>query len=173
VIKETKGYKTSADYSKPPEQTLSSQPVGGGERGTEDYLAVTAKKMQDEGIKVDTKVLLGKPAQAIIFHAEHNSCDLIVMAGHGRGPLGRWLRGSVANKVFRGCCTPVLMVRGPGCIPVTSRISLPVGITSLSAISASCNFGPQVPSKWSQPNAVFRRPGCTWITSDCRQGSTP
>ena len=88
VIRETKGYKRSADYSKPPEQTLSSQPVGGREKGTEDYLAVTAWKMQYEVIKVDTKVLLAKPAQAIIFHAEHNSCDLIVMAGHRRGSLG-------------------------------------------------------------------------------------
>jgi nucleotide-binding universal stress UspA family protein len=117
VIKETKGYKQAADYSKPPEQTLASQAKGGKEKDVEQYLAVAAKKMQDEGIKVQTKVLLGKPAQAIVFYAEHNPCDLIVMAGHGRGRLGRLLSSSVCLKVFRGTCKPVLMVRGPGCVP--------------------------------------------------------
>ena len=117
VIKESKGYKRVADYSKPPEQTMVSQAVGGKEKEAEQYLTVTAKRMQDEGIKVETKILLGKPAEAIVFHAGHDSCDLIVMASHGRSGMGRWLRGSVADKVFKGCCTPTLKIRGPGCIP--------------------------------------------------------
>jgi nucleotide-binding universal stress UspA family protein len=32
------------------------------------------------------------------------------MASHGRGGLGRWLMGSVANKVTRGATKPVLVI---------------------------------------------------------------
>jgi len=117
VIKATKGYKQAPDYTKPPEQQLKSEAKGGKEKDAEQYLAVIAKKMLEDGVKTETKVLLGKAAQAIIFYAEHNPCDVIVMAGHGRGCLGRLLRGSVCLKVFRGTCKPVLMVRGPGCVP--------------------------------------------------------
>lgn len=117
IIKATKGYKQAPDYSKPPEQQLQSQAKGGKEKEAEQYLAVTAKKLLEDGIKTETKVLLGEPAQAIVFYAEHNPCDIVVMAGHGRGRLGRAFFGSVCLKVFRGTCKPVLMVRGPGCVP--------------------------------------------------------
>ncbi|MBM4445679.1 MAG: universal stress protein [Chloroflexi bacterium] len=117
VIKGTKGYKQAPDYSKPPEQQLQTQAKGGKEKDAEQYLAVIAKKLLEAGVKTETKVLLGDPAQAIVFYAEHNPCDVIVMASHGRGSLGRALLGSAALKVFRGTCKPVLMVRGPGCVP--------------------------------------------------------
>jgi nucleotide-binding universal stress UspA family protein len=38
--------------------------------------------------------------------------DLVVMATHGRGPLGRAWRGSVADGLLRRASVPVLLVRG-------------------------------------------------------------
>jgi nucleotide-binding universal stress UspA family protein len=117
VIRESKGYRRTTDYSKTPTSPPVTEPAGKKEREAEKYLAVMAKNLQDVGIKVETKILLGDPAQAILFHAEHDTCDLIVMAAHGRSGLGRLLKGSVSGKVFRGTCKPILMVRGPGCVP--------------------------------------------------------
>ena len=113
VVKGTKGYEQVTDYTKPPAQQASARPAGGKEKKAEDYLSVIAKKMQDQGIKVQTKVLLGKPGQAIAFYAEHNPCDLITMASHGRSGLLRWVRGSVADRVFRYTSKPILKVRAP------------------------------------------------------------
>ena len=33
------------------------------------------------------------------------------MSTHGRSGIGRWVYGSVADKVLRGSATPVLLVR--------------------------------------------------------------
>jgi nucleotide-binding universal stress UspA family protein len=113
VAKGTKGYKEVTDYTKPPAQQAAIQPRGGTEKKAEEYLAVIAKKMQDQGIKVQTKVILGKPGEALAFHATHNPCDLIVIASHGRSGVSRWIRGSVADQVFRLTSKSVLVVRGP------------------------------------------------------------
>ena len=115
VIKSTKGYKRGTGY--PLGEKPISQPAGKQEKKIEEYLTRIAKKLEDEGIKVQTRILLGKPAEAIVFYAEHNPCDVIVMATHGRAGLGRWLRGSVADKVLRNSITPVLMIRRPGGVP--------------------------------------------------------
>jgi nucleotide-binding universal stress UspA family protein len=40
-----------------------------------------------------------------------NGCDLIVMSTHGRSGIGRWVYGSVADKVLRSSSLPVLLVR--------------------------------------------------------------
>jgi len=117
VIEGTKGYKMVIDHSKAPDLQMKREARGGKEKKAEQYLEAVAKKLQDEGIKAETHVLLGKPAHAIVFYADRNPCDLIVMSGHGRGSLGRLLRGSVCLDVFRGSSKPVLMVRGQACMP--------------------------------------------------------
>ena len=43
-----------------------------------------------------------------------NKVDLIVMASHGRSGANRWAYGSVADKVLRSTCVPVLLVKAPG-----------------------------------------------------------
>ena len=91
--------------------------VGKKERQGQKYLDRIAKGLQSKAIKVKTEVLMGDPAQEITFAAEHGECDLIIMASHGRSGPSRWAFGSVADKVFRASCVPVLMVRGPGCAP--------------------------------------------------------
>lgn len=115
AIKSTKGYKRVTGYSMG--ERPVSQPAGKKEMDLQNYLAGVAKKLEDEGIKVQTKIVLGKAAQAIIFYAEHNPCDTIIMATRGRTGLSRWMRGSVAASVLRGSVMPVLMVKSPSSPP--------------------------------------------------------
>ncbi|OGO06013.1 MAG: hypothetical protein A2Y60_05020 [Chloroflexi bacterium RBG_13_54_9] len=63
------------------------------------------------------QVLMGNPPEEIASYAEESGVDLIVMASHGRSGPSRWAYGSVAEKVFRSSCVPVMMVRAPGCFP--------------------------------------------------------
>jgi nucleotide-binding universal stress UspA family protein len=47
--------------------------------------------------------------------AEDNKVDLIVIASHGRSGISRWVYGSVADRLLRSSCAPILMIRAPGC----------------------------------------------------------
>jgi nucleotide-binding universal stress UspA family protein len=55
----------------------------------------------------------GSPAFAIIDYAREHHIDLIIMGTHGRGPLGHFLMGSVAERVVRLAGCPVLTIRQP------------------------------------------------------------
>jgi nucleotide-binding universal stress UspA family protein len=98
-------------------QQLVPEAFGKKEKQAQRYLDRIAKVMAAKGINVSTEVLLWKPAEAIVGYAKQLGCDLIVMASHGRSGPSRWAHGSVADKVLRGSCIPVLMIRAPGCVP--------------------------------------------------------
>ncbi len=85
------------------------------EKATE-YLEGVVKGMNYEGIEVHGKVIVGKAAEELATYAEENHVDLIVMATHGHSGPSRWVFGSVAERILRSACIPVLMVRAPGCI---------------------------------------------------------
>lgn len=72
----------------------------------DDYLE--RKKAELPGLAISTNAVAADAASGILERAEHN--DLILMASHGRGGLGRWLMGSVAHKVVRGATISVLVV---------------------------------------------------------------
>ena len=55
-------------------------------------------------------------ADTLAQWAEKNEVDLIVIASHGRSGISRWVMGSVADRVLRSACVPVLMIRAPGCV---------------------------------------------------------
>lgn len=118
VTERIKGYRVISDYSQPLGERLAPEAVGKKERQAQKYLNRVAQGLKDKGINVQTLVLLGNPAEEIVFYADTKHCDLIVMASHGRSGPSRWVHGSVADKVFRASCVPVLMVRAPGCITV-------------------------------------------------------
>jgi len=118
VVERTKGYRKVVDASKQPEEQVVTEAVSRKERDARSYLTKMAKKLSDRGLVVHDKVVIGDAAQAIIYHAEHSPCDIIVMASHGRSGVGRWALGSVADKVFRASAVPVLMVRSRGNMPV-------------------------------------------------------
>jgi nucleotide-binding universal stress UspA family protein len=91
--------------------------LGKKEKQAQRYLGRIAKGMEAKGFKVRTEVLLWPPAEAIALYAEHSGTDIIIMSSHGRSGPSRWAHGSVADKVLRASCVPVLMVRAPGCVP--------------------------------------------------------
>jgi nucleotide-binding universal stress UspA family protein len=116
VTERVQGYIAFEDPSQPLGQRLAPEASGKKEKQAQRYLDRIAKAMEAKGIKVDTEVLLGDPAEEIVIYAQHPGCDIIVMSSHGRSGPSRWAHGSVADKVFRASCVPVLMVRAPGCV---------------------------------------------------------
>jgi nucleotide-binding universal stress UspA family protein len=61
--------------------------------------------------KVESTVLMGRPAAELDVRARESETDLIVMATHGRGPVSRVWLGSVADELVRHTPSPVLLVR--------------------------------------------------------------
>lgn len=80
-----------------------------------EYLKKTADSLKLDNIKVDYKVLFGKPAEVLGKWAPENGVDLIILSTHGRSGVSRLLWGSVADKILRITCAPVFMIRAPGC----------------------------------------------------------
>jgi nucleotide-binding universal stress UspA family protein len=101
----------------PPAQRMVPEAFGKKEKQADRYLSRIAEKLESKGVKVHTEVLLWPPGEAIASYAEQNGADIIVMSSHGRSGPSRWAHGSVAGKVLRASCVPVLMVRAPGCVP--------------------------------------------------------
>jgi nucleotide-binding universal stress UspA family protein len=80
-------------------------------REAEAYLDSKAKSFRDAGLQVECVVEEGSPEEIIVRHAEENGVNLIALATHGTGGLGRALLGSVADHVLRHSHVPVLCVR--------------------------------------------------------------
>lgn len=78
-------------------------------RRLENYLEQIGKKFTDEFVRF--RVEKGRAAEVIIDAAAADQETLIAMATHGHSGLGRWLIGSVAEKVLRAACNPLLLVR--------------------------------------------------------------
>jgi glycine betaine transporter len=76
----------------------------------EQRLAALKQSAAALGLAVDTLVLSGRPAHAIIEHAKEGGFDLIVMGTHGRTGLSHAVIGSVAERVVRKAPCPVLIV---------------------------------------------------------------
>lgn len=76
-----------------------------------NYLDRVASDLRSAGYAVSTEVSHNNPADAITEYAERHHVDLIAMATHGRGGLGRWIFGSVTQKVVPGTKIPLLVVR--------------------------------------------------------------
>jgi nucleotide-binding universal stress UspA family protein len=101
--------------SRPQGGRLIPEATGKLQKQAQRYLDRIAEQMKAKGINASTQVLLWSPAEAIVGFAEETGCDVIVMSSHGRSGPSRWAYGSVAEKVFRATCVPVLMIRAPGC----------------------------------------------------------
>lgn len=76
------------------------------------YLGAMETALRQRGVDVEIVIPVGvNSATGILHTARDGLVDMIVIASHGRGALGKVLLGSVADKVLRGSDLPVLLVR--------------------------------------------------------------
>ncbi|MEO8391797.1 MAG: universal stress protein [Chloroflexota bacterium] len=74
------------------------------------YLEQVAEDLRAEGFHVDTLILYGDAATIIVETASARKVDAIAMSTHGRSGFGRWLFGSVTNKVLSAAPCPVFVI---------------------------------------------------------------
>jgi nucleotide-binding universal stress UspA family protein len=77
----------------------------------ETYLQRLYGGHDNRHLSLDVQTCAGDVADAIISYADAQQIDLIVMSSHGRSGLGRWLHGSVAEKVLRGANCATMIIR--------------------------------------------------------------
>ena len=80
------------------------------ERRAEANLREVAERLREQGVEVDSKIVLGTPAEQIARTAEDEGCDLIAMSTHGRNLIARGVLGSVTDKVIHSVSVPVLTI---------------------------------------------------------------
>ena len=78
--------------------------------GTEAVEAIAAQA-EDAGVAVETAIETGIVHRSIVDYVDNEGIDLVVMGTHGRTGVGRFLLGSVAEKVIRTADAPVMTVR--------------------------------------------------------------
>ncbi|OEU51112.1 MAG: hypothetical protein BA872_09125 [Desulfobacterales bacterium C00003060] len=79
-------------------------------RAGENKMQVFCDKHLKGFSNLDTKVVVGDPAEEIVKFTDEKGIDLIVMGTHGRKGLDRTLMGSVADQVIKNASVPVLTV---------------------------------------------------------------
>lgn len=112
----------------------------GTETGAESYLEGVAKTLSSENLSAECCVCSGVPAETIIAFADTKDVDLIVMSTHGRSGIGRWVYGSVADKVLRGADVPVLLIRAAedtqaAYVPRCQRLLVPLDGSELAELA--------------------------------------
>ncbi|MBI4299931.1 MAG: universal stress protein [Chloroflexi bacterium] len=76
-----------------------------------EYLDRIEKTLKKAGVEVSSEVSSGSAAAEILRYAEAHEVDLIAMSTHGRSAIGRWVFGSVTEKVLHAAKTSVLIAR--------------------------------------------------------------
>ena len=95
-------------HTPPGGDAISDQVAANNE--AEAYLAAVAERIRPSAPELQTATTYGPAAEMILAERRVRDADLIVMATHGRGGLGRLLYGSVADQVLRASPVPVLLV---------------------------------------------------------------
>jgi len=98
--------------------------TGGGEDGVQrvqdEWNALVQEEMDEaeqmiagSGVTVERLIAEGEPDEVIVAAIARRGADMIAMASHGRGAIGRAIFGSVADRVARASTVPVLILRTP------------------------------------------------------------
>jgi nucleotide-binding universal stress UspA family protein len=77
----------------------------------QDYLRDLSDSLSNNDIPTTTTVRIGDPSDSIASEAAREPDTLVAMTTHGRSGIGRWLLGSVTDRVLHTTTNPLLMVR--------------------------------------------------------------
>jgi nucleotide-binding universal stress UspA family protein len=178
---------TALDHEAPEQKTYAHETVERIRPMAENYLAGVAEEFRRDGIDVETKVAGGRAVPQIVEYAEQEDVGLIAMSTHGRSGLTRWVVGSVADKILRGCERPVLLVRprdegasgeaegrlskiivpldgskdAEAALPFAEELSKALGLEiiliQVIGIETAVHFVPMAPDNWPVPSDILRR----------------
>jgi nucleotide-binding universal stress UspA family protein len=101
-----------------PLRSLTGGPVASAEEVASIFqesargdLTTAAERWDGIAPTYEIAVGVGDPAETILALGKDHNADLIVIASHGRGALGRWTFGSVADRLSRTSTVPVMIIR--------------------------------------------------------------
>ncbi len=137
------------------------------EAGSPDFdarLEAVAAPLRSDRRTVGTEVRTGDVAGEILDAAA--GFDLIVMATHGRGAAGRFLFGSVADRISSHSTTPTLLVRAGTAeteSPSTARVMVPLDGSDLAELALP--IASTIASRMSLPLHLLRSVGLDDVRS--------
>lgn len=104
---------TTVGLYPPLDPTAYSEISDVAREAAQERLAAAAARLADDGVAVDTAVLDGDAAAALVQDSEDD--DLMFTGSGGKGPFRRVLLGSVSTKLLREATCPLVIVpRGSG-----------------------------------------------------------
>lgn len=104
----TASYFLAAHVSPPDVAELREE----AEKDAGDYLQAKIEGLRAVGLsKITPVVAEGRGPEEIIELAKKTAGGLIAMSTHGRSGMGRWVLGSVTDRVVSYCGEPVLVIR--------------------------------------------------------------
>jgi len=82
-----------------------------------DYLDRLQAELEGRGLKVETRLAMGDPADELVKVSEEQGVDLIAMSTHGHRFVKDVLLGATADKVRHLVKVPVLLLRAQNLAP--------------------------------------------------------
>jgi nucleotide-binding universal stress UspA family protein len=106
---------SAVSVATPPEPPTVVETEASLEAATKHFEEIfeTLRRRADEcNVDLDTRVLVGHPAEQILRVAAELGVDLIVVGRRGRSGIRQWLFGSTSQRVISHAPCSVLVVRG-------------------------------------------------------------
>lgn len=97
--------------------------------------------LAEDRVSVETAVVDGDPAEAIVDYADEGAFDAVAMGTHGRRGLSRLVFGSVTRYALRHTTRPVLTARETDADPVTDYGDVLVPTDGSDAAAAAVDHG--------------------------------
>ena len=98
-------------YGATPEAALAGNWDEWYDQAEESAMELLSEAAETLETAVETEIVTGSPARAIIEYIDDGEIDAVVIGSHGRDGLSRILLGSVAETVVRRSPVPVTVVR--------------------------------------------------------------
>ena len=98
-------------------------------------------RAEDEGVAAEGSIRTGFPHEEILDETAAAGADLVVLSSHGRTGLGRYLLGSVTEKVVRLSDVPVLTVHAGDVEATYDRVLAPTDGSDTAARAVGAAVG--------------------------------
>ena len=79
-----------------------------------EYLGRVWRWLRARGVSARVEIRIGMPAEEILKRCAGEDVRFVALSSHGRSGVGRWVYGSVADRVLRQAERPVLLYPAPG-----------------------------------------------------------